>query len=1074
MLSGVESYSTPPVVYRTWIALVVAVMDDVVRQPSHSFAPSQCVASDGAFVCPKPACRKRFTTKQGWYYHVNKGTCVDQRVKRHRVEDEVCGVSSDVCGVERGVECDEVDDGGGISCLSNAHTVGVQGMQDAMSAPPADVQFEEDAADVADEEDDVSHCGSWDYGIQETLEGLLSDEVDESDGRSSCGGDSMCLDDDDIRSILEDGTPCNGHGSRDVSWYDDHLHDPICVGGRSTVLESTFKLLELKRRGRIKDSVYDELLHLLGSMLPDGNILVDSVYKQRRLIKCRTVADVTVHVCDKGCKTFGTVAELRSLPKSFRPSLADVCDICKTPKYVTRGGKLYPAKTFFYFGVRNAIQQLYHDPDFAGLVGCAREDNTYYNSKECARLHKEVGVEVNDQNCCVYDIGLDWAQLFHTKVHSMGIVALRCANMPNLYRSKRKFCRVVALIPGPKEPPSMDPYVNLMVHEFAGVQRNEEQINRDYNVHDAGSKGKVCPLLGSMSVDIPLVNYTTTHKFILGRVFGDTPALKKLSHHLGHSAYLGCPWCYGRGERGPGNKGMYFPPTCTCGLFEEGERKALKGGNMAACSGEEREVGEHEDYILDRSSQQAHAYAVDHHLAKPGNVGCKGTSTLIKGLPYLHYNNAFICPVAHAGLQGVCRMLIHLTLDGGVDGVHAMPSEYKRIVRARQNDFLEPSDIGRTYMDITTKLGNYTMEHMINFVEWGCVRIFDGIVDDDVAELWTLFRSFILYLLRERKVMGAARTMPEAVASMKRFATVLYDEFGITACKYNMHIMLCRLSMQEADVGPTRHNTEFWVEMMVQFCKSSVRYRSTKHPEMVLASDLLLDEALRAAPWHFKSNVQPYQFRKRPIEGKWVDYGDDDSNMLQGHGRPYEKWLNRDKHRGKTALKHVIKDMTPTGWSATMVDTCELTMYTYADLHTNEPVYSRRYSQARSRVSWYVECRYEEGGHEEEVKYVADVHFFVRARMLPEGGVPGPPDIRLAVADIYNLHSVKCSTGSAWQAQYPSKPFCKDYGVRLNDMTYKMVMSKCDKAGHVHFLEYGNVSGSGRLCSDGNWGNDLG
>jgi len=44
----------------------------------------------------------------------------------------------------------------------------------------------------------------------------------------------------------------------------------------------------------------------------------------------------------------------------------------------------------------------------------------------------------------------------------------------------------------------------------------------------------------------------------------------------------------------------------------------------------------------------------------------------------------------------------------------------------------------------------------------------------------------------------------------------------------------------------------------------------------------------------------------------------------------------------------------------------------------------------------------------------------------------------------------------------------------LNDMTYKMVMSKCDRPGFTHFLEYGNVSGSGRLCSDGNWaGNDL-
>lgn len=38
--------------------------------------------------------------------------------------------------------------------------------------------------------------------------------------------------------------------------------------------------------------------------------------------------------------------------------------------------------------------------------------------------------------------------------------------------------------------------------------------------------------------------------------------------------------------------------------------------------------------------------------------------------------------------------------------------------------------------------------------------------------------------------------------------------------------------------------TEYWVENLIQWAKSSVRYRTTKYPELVLVSDILIDWAL--------------------------------------------------------------------------------------------------------------------------------------------------------------------------------------------------------------------------------------
>lgn len=48
------------------------------------------------------------------------------------------------------------------------------------------------------------------------------------------------------------------------------------------------------------------------------------------------------------------------------------------------------------------------------------------------------------------------------------------------------------------------------------------------------------------------------HYVILGGIYADTPAQRKLSKWLGHSAYLGCGHCMLLGTVGPNGHGMYF------------------------------------------------------------------------------------------------------------------------------------------------------------------------------------------------------------------------------------------------------------------------------------------------------------------------------------------------------------------------------------------------------------------------------------------------------------------------------------------------------------------------------------
>jgi hypothetical protein len=189
-----------------------------------------------------------------------------------------------------------------------------------------------------------------------------------------------------------------------------------------------------------------------------------------------------------------------------------------------------------------------------------------------------------------------------------------------------------------------------------------------------------------------------------------------------------------------------------------------------------------------------------------------------------------------------------------------------------------------------------------------------------------------------------------------------------------------------------------------------------------------------------------------------LDIGDDEGNLLLGNGRPMEKWTQHQLDQGRSALAACIQDMNPDGWATQDATTARMTMYQYADLHTVQNVYSRAYTRATRRISHLVRCQFIEG--DVLVTYIADVHFFVLAES-PDGNPANC--IRLAVCDLYTLQQVQRSVGTAWTAKYPASPAHRHHGVRLSEMSEKMVMCTCEEVGHTQFMEYGSTSGSGRF-----------
>eukprot|EP00879_Flechtneria_rotunda_P003052 GHRR01003272.1.p2 GENE.GHRR01003272.1~~GHRR01003272.1.p2 ORF type:complete len:158 (+),score=16.85 GHRR01003272.1:1819-2292(+) len=97
---------------------------------------------------------------------------------------------------------------------------------------------------------------------------------------------------------------------------------------------------------------------------------------------------------------------------------------------------------------------------------------------------------------------------------------------------------------------------------------------------------------------------------------------------------------------------------------------------------------------------------------------------------------------------------------------------------------------------------------------------------------------------RVEPLPDCAQTADDAGDKQKIYAEAVNEHFGSHICKFNLHVLICRLLYQEGARGKAAYGNEYWVENLIQWVKSVVKGRTTKYPELVLVYDTLTDEAL--------------------------------------------------------------------------------------------------------------------------------------------------------------------------------------------------------------------------------------
>ncbi|GIL67471.1 hypothetical protein Vafri_20814 [Volvox africanus] len=483
------------------------------------------------------------------------------------------------------------------------------------------------------------------------------------------------------------------------------------------------------------------------------------------------------------------------------------------------------------------------DSLFCKLRTTGRENggHDFYASQMAAEIDDKCNGQLMDPNNSVYDLGLDFCQVFAFKTHSSGLLLMRSTDIPVAQRSKRRFTYILAVIPGHSEPKSMDVYLSPTLEAFKCYGPNGEGLN----IEDCtGNK--------------------FNHKIFLSGIYADTPANRKLSLWNSHASGTGCGHCLLKGHS-KDSGGMFFPghasPVEVNTVFNDVNPAALSP--ITAALSHIPVSAQCGDPLI-KVSHNMHVMRVLLAEVQPDKapvLGCKGLSPVIRELDYCDYNNVFVVPICHASLLGVTKRFWSLCLGqlGRYTKDFSIRGAQRNIMMQRAGHLIMTNDLNRPYRDIVAKRGTWTMEDWLRWVDCYSIYILHDSgtssansllptvirevngtpVEFNLGTMWFQFRTALLHYLRYDPTDFSEDANDRAAKELASFSSAAEHVFGLEFCTYNLHLLGCRLRDQERARGHVSFAMEFWVERGMQSMKSDVKYRSPVAPEVTFVGTYL-------------------------------------------------------------------------------------------------------------------------------------------------------------------------------------------------------------------------------------------
>ena len=543
---------------------------------------------------------------------------------------------------------------------------------------------------------------------------------------------------------------------------------------------------------------------------------------------------------------------------------------------------------------------------------------------------------------------------------------------------------------------------------------------------------------------------------------GDSPVRQKTANFPSHAAFLACGFCLFQGTKLPGSRATRFAG------YKRGAQQTI----LPHLRNKFLKVGAAELQLTDSMLHQR-SRLVEERPELAEVAGCTGLSPIPAVLNYVSYSNVFVLPFAHTAFYGVVAGFWAAVL--GKCGRDETQRPWWVIQHARRALMLErgatvsmPADMGRAYRDVTEHHQDWLLHEWVVWVESISLHVLeDDILHPRLQPLWDALRSAVLHHLRLDGDPASPRPYNEAAIKKAQRQLLQYAE-GIEEQQlpeelltYDLHILVCRLARQEAARGHVGKDIELWIERGVQRLKRNVKYRSTQYPEKIFVLSMLTDDALAAkgAPSQISEgpqlqrfdNLVP-QYRATPLSGPGVDDGDAATgSLLLGKGKPVaaHAWAAT-----VSRIKAFITREAPDGW-ASPLQTAGLNMYqhTHADFRQQEMVQSEAHTAAISRVSYFVQVRFQDGDGQPDSVHVAAVKRYVRVQQIGNAGW-----LRLAICRVWKASRKHAGLLACNEAA----PRFEEIAVDVNSIDRKLIKAASVRgAQRMHFMPYGKTSNMG-------------
>lgn len=303
--------------------------------------------------------------------------------------------------------------------------------------------------------------------------------------------EDMC----DAREMLRDFVDANMHfenfeeepnkKAKDFYKMVDNASTPIYPNNRDfTTLSFVNKLLHWKHKHNCSNSGFDDLIHLIGSVLPPNHNLPDSYYDIRKMIRGLHMEYEKIDACENDCMLFYE-----------ENSNKTHCDICDTSRYKDQNDpkkKKIPRKILRYFPLTQRLQRLFMNEKTAANMRW-HHDRVKVEGQLC---HPADGDEwkqfdlrfpnfskgIRNVRLGLSTDGFDPFRDAHAREYTLWPVVVVVYNLPPSMCTKAPYMFMPLLIPGPKDPTKdLHVYLRPLINELKKLWRTGEETYDRYS-----------------------------------------------------------------------------------------------------------------------------------------------------------------------------------------------------------------------------------------------------------------------------------------------------------------------------------------------------------------------------------------------------------------------------------------------------------------------------------------------------------------------------------------------------------------------------------------------------------------